>query len=503
MDKLSKKWFAPSEELSEKQVNAGLKLLVKDGLAAEVMAALTGGTFLVALALSLGASNFQIGLLAALPTLANLFQLLAIYLIHKYANRKAITVICSVLARLPLLLISLLPLFLPPSLGLVLLISLLFIHYFFGAVSGTSWSSWAKDLVPEAVLGTFFSGRSRKIQILSVSLNLVVAFLLDYVKANRPEYVNLVYSAMFFTGGAAGLYGAYVLARIPEPRIHPVTQNMVRLFRRPLRQRNFRNLLIFNGFWSFSVNLAAPFFTVYMLKMLGFPLSYVVIFSIISQVSNILFIRLWGTYSDRYSNKTVLLICAPVYLLCILGWTFTTFPQQHLLTIPLLVLIHIGSGIALSGINLSLGNMGLKLAPDKQNAVIFLSVRSLTNALSAGVAPLVGGLLADFFARRELLWTFEWKSPRGDYMVQALSLQSWDFFFVLAFIMGLFALNRLSYVREAGEVEKKRLMKELRTELRRDARELSTISGIQSMLFLPFSFFVSVMEKVVPKKEGD
>ncbi|WP_225975038.1 hypothetical protein [Anseongella ginsenosidimutans] len=117
MDKLSKKWFAPSEELSEKQVNAGLKLLVKDGLAAEVMAALTGGTFLVALALSLGASNFQIGLLAALPTLANLFQLLAIYLIHKYANRKAITVICSVLARLPLLLISLLPLFLPPALA--------------------------------------------------------------------------------------------------------------------------------------------------------------------------------------------------------------------------------------------------------------------------------------------------------------------------------------------------------------------------------------------------
>ncbi|HYH55146.1 MAG TPA: MFS transporter, partial [Anseongella sp.] len=455
-----------------------------------------------ALALGMGASNFQIGLLAALPTLGNLFQLLAIYLIHKYANRKAITVTCSIFARLPLLLISMMPFFLPANLGLALLILLLCIHYFFGAISGTSWSSWTKDLVPEAILGTFFSGRSRKIQIVSVSLNLAVAFVLDYVKANRPEDTGLVYSVMFFAGGACGLYGVYLLARIPEPRIYPVTQNLGRILRRPLRQRNFRNLLLFNGFWAFSTNLAAPFFTVYLLKMLGFPLSYVVTFTIISQVSSILFIRVWGKYSDMYSNKAVLLVCAPVYLICILGWTFTTFPQQHLLTIPLLVAIHIGSGIALSGINLSLTNIGYKLAPDKQNAVIFLSVRSLVTAFSAGIAPIIGGLLADFFASRELLLNLEWKSPRGDYVFQTLSLQSWDFFFVLAFLVGLFALYRLSFVREAGETGRKMLMKELATELHRDARELSTVAGLKSVLFLPFSFVAAVMSRVVGREDG-
>ena len=86
--------------------------------------------------------------MAAIPTLANLFQLLALYLLHKYANRKAIAVVCSVFARLPLLLIGFLPLLFPAKTGILLLISLVFTHYFFGALSGTSWSSWLKDLVP-------------------------------------------------------------------------------------------------------------------------------------------------------------------------------------------------------------------------------------------------------------------------------------------------------------------------------------------------------------------
>lgn len=111
--------FQQYEKISPSQIDRGLKILVKNGVAAEVMAVLTGGAFLVALALKLGASNFQIGLLAALPTLANLFQLVSIYLLHKYANRKGITVISSICARLPLLLIGMLPFIFPPEVSLL------------------------------------------------------------------------------------------------------------------------------------------------------------------------------------------------------------------------------------------------------------------------------------------------------------------------------------------------------------------------------------------------
>src|SRR3954465_4899374 len=102
-----------SERLTPVQVRTGLKRMIKDGLATEAMSCLTEGAFLVALALQLGASNFQIGLLAALPTFTNVFQLTAIWLVQRYKSRRAITVISLFLARVPLFIVGVLPFLLP------------------------------------------------------------------------------------------------------------------------------------------------------------------------------------------------------------------------------------------------------------------------------------------------------------------------------------------------------------------------------------------------------
>jgi MFS family permease len=492
--------FTPTENLTKDQVSSGLKLIVKDGLAAEAMATLTGGAFLVALALKFGASNFQIGLIAAIPTLANVFQLLAIYLVHTYANRRAITVYSSLLARGPLLLISLLPFIFSAEISLNILISLLFIHYVFGAISGCSWTSWMKDLVPEEQLGTYFSHRSRLIQILSISMSFICAFALDYVKSHYPSYELSTYSVMFLVGGVFGVLGISLLAKTPEPKILAVKSNLFKLFKNPLKNINFRNLLIFNAFWCFAINLAAPFFSVYMLKMLQLKLSYIIAFSILSQLTSILFIRIWGRYSDKYSNKSILRICAPIYLGCILAWTFTTMPKEHLFSIPLLIIIYIFNGISTAGINLSLTNMAMKLAPKEGDAIVYLTTRGMINACCAGIAPIIGGLFADFFSTRELSWNLEWKSPNGNFAFHTLDLQSWDFFFVFAFIIGLFALYRLSFIKEKGEVKKKVIMKEIAGELRRELRSNPALSGIRSMVFFPFSFVSIIKRKTSIRK---
>jgi MFS family permease len=326
-------------------------------------------------------------------------------------------------------------------------------------------------------------------------MNFLVAFLLDYVKDNYPQYETYAYSVMFFTAAMFGLYSVYLLSNTPEPRLQLTQKNIFKLFWIPFRNKNFKNLMIFHAMWLFAINLASPFFTVYLLKMLGYPLSYVITLTIISQLTNIFFIGIWGKYSDKYSNKTIIQICAPIYLICILSWTFTTMPEKHALTIPLLVVIHIFSGISISGINLALSNIGFKLAP-KGNGVIFLSARSLLNAVVGGIAPIIGGLFADFFAERELSWNLEWKSPEGIYFFNTLDLQQWDFFFVIAFIMGLISLQRLVWVKEEGEVEEKVVMGEILTEMRREIRTLSTVSGLRSMIYIPFGFFNEVKERI-------
>jgi hypothetical protein len=207
----------PKKELSNAEVQKGLKLVIGDGLAAEAMTTFTGGAFLVAMALLLGASNFQIGLLAAMPTFTNLFQLLSIWLVRKYNNRRAISVICSVFARLPLLIVGSLALFFS-SYSVSLLVFFLFFYYFFGSIAGPSWNSWMKDLVPEKSLGSYFSKRSSYTQTLNVVLSLSLAFLVDYIKKHHPQYELTTYASMFIFGGVVGLTGAWFLSRTPEPQ---------------------------------------------------------------------------------------------------------------------------------------------------------------------------------------------------------------------------------------------------------------------------------------------
>ena len=63
--------FLVKDDLSEEDVQYGLRAVIKDGLASQAMVTLTGGVFLVAFALKLGASNTIIGLLAAIPALTS------------------------------------------------------------------------------------------------------------------------------------------------------------------------------------------------------------------------------------------------------------------------------------------------------------------------------------------------------------------------------------------------------------------------------------------------
>lgn len=67
--------FTPKDTLTKEEVRFGLKTVIKDGLASQAMVTFTMEVFLVAFALKVGASNAVVGLLAAIPPLAQLVQI--------------------------------------------------------------------------------------------------------------------------------------------------------------------------------------------------------------------------------------------------------------------------------------------------------------------------------------------------------------------------------------------------------------------------------------------
>ncbi len=480
--------FTAKDSLTEQDVQIGLKRVINDGVASQAMGILTGGAFLVAFAVKLGASNFGIGLLAAIGPLSQLLQLPSIFVVEKIRNRRAITVVAAALSRLCWLLVAMIPFVFGAKIGIGVLLTALILVSALGAISGCSWNSWMRDLIPQNMLGSFFSRRMRISTAVGIVLSVLGAVYLDSWKKWMPEHELEGYSILFFAGFVAGAIGVYFLARTPEKRM-PVSADkpaILKMLVQPFRDENFRKLIAFMCSWNFAANLAGPFFMVYMLKRLGLSMSFIIGLSIVSQVMNFMFLKVWGRYTDRFSNKSVLAICGPLFILSILAWTFTTMPERYFLTIPLVVAIHIVMGLSSAGVSLASGNISMKLAPEGQ-ATAYLATNTIANSIAAGIAPILGGKFADFFSGRELAWTLEYTSPGGTFALPTLNLQQWDFFFAIAFLIGLYSMHRLAMIKESGEVSEKIVARELVTEVRSQVRILSSVEGLRQMVSFPLA----------------
>src|SRR5436853_7005603 len=91
--------LAPDPEVTIEDVERGKRALVKEAAWASTVGALYGGVILVGFALELGATPWHIGVLAAIPFLAQLAQLPAIALIERLRERRKIAVTAVSISR--------------------------------------------------------------------------------------------------------------------------------------------------------------------------------------------------------------------------------------------------------------------------------------------------------------------------------------------------------------------------------------------------------------------
>lgn len=479
----------PQSSISPLDLSRGLHRLMLDGSCSQIMGALAGGAFLVAYALSLGAGNTSIGIIAALSPLTQVLQIPAILLIERVKRRKLIVVCMAGASRSLLVLMAGLPFLLPPGYRLAAFLSCLCCYYALGTISGCAWNAWMYDLIPQDIMGRFFGKRLAVATACAALLSLAAGFLVDHAILVWSDE-RLVYSVLFAVAAIAGLYGVYNLSRVPEPTMTPQKmESIFHLLTTPFRDGNFRNLLLFLGTWNFAINLAAPFYTVYMLKSLQLSLGLIMGLSVLSQAINVVFFRIWGVLADRFSNKSCLTVAGPLFVIGIAIWPFLTLPEKHVLTMPLLVLIHVISGISTAGVTLCSSNIALKSAP-KGKAMVFLAGNALVNGIAASVAPILAGLMGDFFATEELNFQINWFSTalQSDrFKMSALSIQGMDFIFVFAVFVGIYAGHRLIVVKEEGEVEEKIVITELYNETRHALRNVGNVAGIRHLTYFPYA----------------
>jgi len=475
------------EHISFKEVKRGLSYVIKDGVTTQIMNTLTGGVYIVAFALSLGASNIYIGLISSIPFLLQITQFLGSYLIDLFRSRKKVCIYFSFSSRVFYLLIALIPIISDGKKSLILLFIFLFAISLLSPISASSFNSWMRYLIPESIVGSFFSKRLFIASFISLPIWLFSALFIDLITKFNPEKPAYAYSIIFSIGFLIGMSGIYFLYKIPDIYIQEKGYRFkLKNFLTPFKDKNFKNFMIFFALWNFSVNLSIPFLPVYMIKRLNLPISLIVFFAVLSQLASLTSIRLWGKLSDRFSGKGVFEISAPFLLASIFLFTFTTLPEKHKLTIPLLIIIHIVSGVGNAGISVSTLKMGLKISSRKYSQ-FYLATMNVFNAFAAGIAPITGGALIHYLLGTEFSIDVHYTSLKRDIITKIFSLENWDFFFLLSVILGIYALFRLSSVKEKEHGEKVELS-EVIFLIKTPIKNLSTIRGIK-LFFTLFDFF--------------
>jgi MFS family permease len=462
------------------------RLVLYDALASEAMSTLTAGVFLTGFLVELGASNLAIGLLAAVPFTVQFLQLPAVVLVERMRARRTIAAWAAGIGRTFLLAAATAP-FLGANAGIITLVACVACYQAMAAIAGCAWNSWMRDLVPEGAYGRFFGRRATATTAVATALALLGGVLIDRWKSEMPEHPAFVYAGLFTASAAIGFFGVWLLSITPDQPMPPVVQRsrIVTLLTTPFRDKNFRRLMLFLSSWNFAANLAAPFFAVYMFRTLDYSMTIVVVLTTASQLSNLAALGLWGNLIDRFSNKAVLEISAPLFLACTLAWTFTGLAWVGAAaTLYLLLVIHVLMGIATAGVALASGNIVMKLSPAGQ-ATAFLATSSVVSAVCAAAAAVIGGLCADFFAAHQLTLAFTWQGSVDPVTVQVLHFRSWTFFFGLAFVVGLYSLHRLSFVHETSGTTDPLLVRDLLLEARRSIQSLSSAAGLLRVVRAP------------------
>lgn len=450
-------------------------LILADTFYSQTLLTLTTGVFLSGFCLALGASHKMIGLLMAIPHLAQLLQLPGIYLVQKWQSKRGLTLwgtLGSRLCLLPLVVIGLLP---QKSMAMALLVVCYLLSASVGAVATCAWNSWVREVIPCRMLGSFFS---RKLS-LAVMINLLLtlgggAFLNRWIHTLHWSALGS-YGVLYGMGLLIGFSGVLPLRHMAEPQAgmnmeanavrnnesleKPPVSFAWRKFLEPFQELNYRRMIRFLFLWNFAMNLAVPLFTVYMLSAVGASMGMVTWLIIIGQLANFLMLKTWGRLIDRFSNKSVLMICIPGILLCMVAWAIFPPLLKAPCLWPVLMAFQVLFGISQAGTMLAGNNLALKLSPDGTGsnqagtATACIANSAMTTSLATGLAPLLGGLLVDVFHH----WHWQLAFPEGTHGVFSF----WSILFGVACVIGLVSLVLLGRLEEPGHVRKRVIVQAL------------------------------------------
>jgi MFS family permease len=397
------------------EVEKSLRHSLKDAAAFATMVGL-GETYFSAFAIFLKATTPQVGLLASVPPLlASLVQLFSAWLGRMTGHRKGIILVGASLQAFAWIPLIALPLLFSEH-AVPLFIASVVLYHCGAHLTTPQWGSLMGDLVPLKRRGRFFAVRTR-----IVSLGTFIALMLGGVVLHlASSYGHTLAGFMFLFSAAlvARCISVYQLSKMHDPSAQPheVSVGKDRDWWTRLKQSNFARFSIFFALMQFSVSIASPFFTVFMLRDLGYSYIQFMANTGMAIFAQFLTLNQWGRISDVFGNRRILSATGLVIPLMPLLWVFS-----H--NFWYLLFAQAISGFAWAGFTLSASNFLYDLIA-REKRVTYLATHNVLASVGIFAGAITGGYLGAVLPVSISLGgsTLTWLSPLiGVFVVSAIA----------------------------------------------------------------------------------
>jgi len=387
----------------QKKIDESLKLSVRDGAFASVSSGF-GMSYLSPFALAMNATSSQIGILhAIIGLIPSIVQLKTSKLIEKFSRKKIVLwgVMIRVLLWIPIILTGVL-FYMGVPYMIWVLIALVSLLYTFGAINNPAWFSWMGSLVPEKGRGKYFAKRNRIAGFFGLVTMIVGAIILDFTKSmgasrgNILGYTLLGFGILFVLATSTKLWSWTLLKKQYEPKLKVRKKDGFSLwqFLRTAPSNPFGRFVLFRGVLSIAIGIASPFWTVYLLRNLGFSYIWFMAIIVSSTVFQLLFLPLLGKVSDKFGNIKLIGICSGLMFLVPVLWVVSTLITSDInLKIYLLFVPAMISGFAWAGYNLATNNY-IYDAVSTPKRSFGVSYMNLLVGVGAFVGASIGSLIA-------------------------------------------------------------------------------------------------------------
>lgn len=375
------------------RVRKSLRFSIFDGIAASITNGIVDN-YIRPMALAFNATDIQIGVLSSVPhLLSSLAQLKAPELTELVGSRKGLIQRAVFFHALALAAIASLPLLLDghgllsvatDGHGMMMLTLLYCLCLVFGSLGQPAWGSMMAELVPRRRLGIYFGRRERIMGLVAVSSCFMAGLFLHW----QTSQILMAFSVVFFAAALSRLASYYYMGKMYEPPMKEGREHYFSFtdFLKRMPRGNFGRYIFFLGSMNLAVNISAPFFSVFMLRELGFSYITFTLLTTIGALAQLLAKPFWGRYADRVGNLRVLRITSSVVPVLPILWVFSQ-------DVYYLLFVQVAAGIAWGGFNLcSVNFIYQSVIPEKRTRCI-----SYSNSIT-GVATFVGMLLAGFLA---------------------------------------------------------------------------------------------------------